>query len=691
MKNYPTTHIRNVAILGHSGSGKTSFAEALLFNAKVVDRLGKVNDGNTAMDFDSEETRRKISVNTSWAAFDWQGTKVNLLDTPGDFDFMGEVVEALRVADSSLIILSAKDGMSVGAEKSIRYCNGRDIPYIFVVNKLDEAHTDFYKALQEVKDYAGDAVLPFMLPTVENEKITSFIDVLKREAYKVSANGAAEKMDFPADKEAEVEEIHEILKERIAESSEELMEKFFADEEFTAEEFNDGLNAAIRQGLVKPVYACSATNNEAMQFVLTSALQHLPSPADAPPRDATLADGTKLQLKPNANDPFAAQIFKTIVDPFVGRISLFRVYSGTIKSGDTVFNSNRDKEERVNGLSIMIGKKSQPADSIVAGDLGAMTKLQVTMTGDTLCKKDSPIYLRRIEFPVPSFQQAILPVNKGEEDKIMAGLNRLRDEDPTFDIVNNAETKQMVISGLGAQHIDVLRSKLLAKYKVDSVLADPRVPYREAIRKKVKVQGKHKKQSGGHGQYGDVWIEFEPGETEALTFEQKIFGGSVPKAYHPAVEKGLTEAVEKGTLAGYPLVNLHATLLDGSYHDVDSSEMAFKLAAHIAYKAGIPQANPVILEPISEVKIYVPNDLLGDVMSDVNQRRGRILNIEAKTEVQMVLAEIPTSEMSSYATDLRSMTQGRGWYSIKFARYEQAPQFVQDKVIAEAKALAEEE
>ncbi len=691
MKNYPTTQIRNVAILGHSGSGKTSFAEALLYNAKAIDRLGKVNDGNTTMDFDSEETKRKISINTSMAAFDWQGTKVNLLDTPGDFDFMGEVVEALRVADSSMIILSAKDGMSVGAEKSIRYCNGRDIPYIFVINKLDEAHTDFNKALQEIQEYAGDAVIPFMLPTVENEKITSFIDVVKKEAYKVTANGNAEKMAFPAEREDEVQEILDVLKERVAESSEELMEKFFADEPFTDEEFKNGLKAAIRQGLVKPVYGCSATNNDAMQFVISSALEHLPSPAEAPARDATLADGTKLELKPNANDPFAAQVFKTIVDPFVGRISLFRVYSGTIKAGDTIFNSNRDKEERVNGLSVMVGKKSQPADSIVAGDLGAMTKLQVTMTGDTLCKKDHPIFLRRIEFPVPSFEQAILPVNKGEEDKIMSGLNRLRDEDPTFDIVNNAETKQMVISGLGAQHIDVLRSKLLSKYKVDSVLEDPRVPYREAIRKKVKVQGKHKKQSGGHGQYGDVWVEFEPGETEALTFEQKIFGGSVPKAYHPAVEKGLLEAVEKGTLAGYPVVNLKATLVDGSYHDVDSSEMAFKLAAHVAFKAGIPQASPMILEPISEVKIYVPNALLGDVMSDVNQRRGRILNIEAKAEVQMVLAEIPTSEMASYATDLRSMTQGRGWYSIKFARYEQAPQIVQDKVIADAKAKAEEE
>lgn len=690
MKNYPTTQIRNVAILGHGGSGKTSFAEAWLYNAKAVDRLGKVNDGNTAMDFDSEETRRKISINTSMAALEWEGKKVNLLDTPGDFDFMGEVVEALRVADSSLIVVTAKDGMSVGAEKSIRYCKSRDIPYVFIINKLDEAHTSFDKALASIEEYVGDGVVPFMLPTVENEKLVSFIDVLNREAYKVTANGAAEKMDFPADAQDRVDEIHEFLKERVAETSEELMEKFFADEAFTTEEFTKGLNQAIQEGVIRPVYACSATNNEATRFVMSSVLEHLPSPVDAPARDATLADGQKIELKPNADDAFAAQIFKTIVDPFVGRISLFRVYSGTLKAGDTLFNSNRDKEERVNGLSVMVGKKATPVDSIVAGDLGAMTKLQVTMTGDTLCKKESPIYLRRIEFPVPCFEQAILPVKKGEEDKIMAGLNRLRDEDPTFDVVNQPETKQLVISGLGSQHIDVLRSKLLAKYKVDSILEEPRVPYREAIRKKVKVQGKHKKQSGGHGQYGDVWVEFEPGETEALTFEQKIFGGSVPKSYHPAVEKGLLEAVEKGTLAGYPMVNLKATLVDGSYHDVDSSEMAFKLAAHVAFKTGIPQASPVILEPISEVKIYVPSSLLGDIMSDVNQRRGRILNIEAKAEGQMVLAEIPTSEMSSYATDLRSMTQGRGWYSIEFARYEQAPQMVQDKVIAEAKAKEEE-
>ncbi len=690
MKKYPATQIRNVAILGHSGSGKTSFAEALLFNAKAIDRLGKVVDGNATMDFDSEETRRKISINTSMAALEWEGKKVNLLDTPGDFDFMGEVVQALQVADSSFILVTAKDGMSVGAEKSIRYCKNRNLPFVFIINKLDEAHTSFEKALDSITEYVGDSVVPFMIPKVENEKIVSFIDVLNREAYKVTTNGAAEKTDFPAEAQSRVDLIHEFLKERVAETSEELMEKFFADEPFTDEEFANGLNKAIQEGLVRPVYACSATTNEATRFVLSSVLDHLPSPASVAPREASLADGKKIELKSNPEDAFAAQVFKTIVDPFVGRISLFRVYSGTLNAGETIYNSNREKEERVNGLCVMVGKKSIPADNITAGDIGAMTKLQVTMTGDTLCRKETVIHLEPIEFPVPCFQQAILPVNQGEEDKIMGGLNRLRDEDPTFDVINHPETKQLVISGLGSQHIDVLRSKLLAKYKVDSVLEDPRVPYREAIRKAVKVQGRHKKQSGGHGQYGDVWIEFEPGETEELTFEQKIFGGSVPKSYHPAVEKGLLEAIEKGTLAGYPVVNLKATLVDGSYHDVDSSEMAFKLAAHLAFKAGIPQASPVILEPISEVKIYVPSNQLGDIMSDVNQRRGRILNIEAKAESQMVLAEIPTSEMSSYATDLRSMTQGRGWYSIAFARYEQAPQMVQDKVIADAKAREEE-
>ena len=691
MKQYPADKIRNVAVLGHSGSGKTSFCEAVLFQAKASDRQGRVVDRNTVMDFDAEETRRQVSINTSLASFEWQGEKINLLDTPGDFDFMGEVSSALRVADGSIISVSAKDGLAVGTEKAMRYNRSRKLPYVFLINKLDEQNADFEKALKSLQDYATMRVIPFMIPVLENGKMTAFVDTIKRKLYKLDASGqAAETGDVPGDYADRVEEIRAQIRESIAETSEELMEKFFADEPFTDEEFHTGLVNAVRTADIRPVFCCSSTENWAVAYVFQEIQRYLPSPADVGDVVAKAADGSDVTLKLDPDGPLAAIVFKTIVDPFVGRISLFRVYSGTIKAGETLYNSGQGKDERVNGLSWVFGKKTTAMDSISAGDIGAMTKLGVTMTGDTLCRKDKVLTLERPQFPIPSFSMAILPKKKGEEDKIMSGLNRLKDEDPTFEITNNAETHQMVISGMGAQQIDVLRSKLQTKYKVESTLEEPRVPYRETIRKKVKVQGKHKKQSGGHGQYGDVWIEFEPTEGDALVFEQKIFGGSVPKAYHPAVEKGLQEAVEHGPLAGYPVVGLKATLVDGSYHDVDSSEMAFKLAAHLAYKTGMPQASPVLLEPISEVRIFVPEAQLGDIMSDVNQRRGRIMGIEPKTEVQSVLAEIPTSEMATYATDLRSMTQGRGWYQIRFARYEQAPQPVADKVIAEAKAAAEE-
>lgn len=691
MKQYPAQQLRNIAVLGHSGAGKTSFSEAVLFDAKVVDRLGKVVDGNTVMDFDAEEIRRTISINTSLASFEWAGHKVNLLDTPGDFDFMGETVEALRVIDGSVILVSARSGLAVGTEKAMRYNRTRGIPYVFVINKLDGQNADFDKALQSLQNYATMSVIPFMLPVMEGNKMTGFVDTVHRQAYVLTGQGKAEKTDhIPEAIEARLDGIYNQLKEYIAETSEDLMTKFFADEDFTEEEFHTGLLEAVRTAKIRPVFCCSSTENWAIEHVFSTLLFYLPSPAERPQAVAETESGELVDLPLDPNGPLAAIVFKTIVDPFVGRISLFKVYSGTMKAHDTLYNSHTEKEERVNALSMMLGKKTSPVEEISAGDIGALTKLTGTGTGDTLCHKDKILKLERPEFPVPCFSMAIYPVKKGEEDKIMSGLHRLQDEDPTFDIVHNAETHQMVLSGLGAQQIDVLRSKLLAKYKVESKLAEPRVPYRETIRKTVKVQGKHKKQSGGHGQYGDVWIEFSPTEGEGLIFEQKIFGGSVPKSYHPAVEKGLQEAIVKGPLAGYPVVGLKAVLVDGSYHDVDSSEMAFKLAAHLAYKTGMPQASPVLLEPISDVKIYVPEAQLGDIMSDINQRRGRIMGIEPKGEVQCVQAEIPSSEMSSYATDLRSMTQGRGWFGLQFARYEQAPQNVVDKVMAEAQHTEED-
>ncbi len=691
MKNYPATKIRNIVLMGHSNSGKTSFAEAVLYNAKAIDRLGKVADGNTAMDFDPEEIRRKISINTSIAAVEWQDCKINIMDTPGDFDFMGEVMQGLRVADGAVVMISAKSGVSVGTEKSVRYAEKQKLPCFFFISKIEEQNANFDKVLDQTKEIFGASVTPFILPIQDGEKTIGFVNVFENKAYKIAANNKMEEIPVPAAMAERIAEITDSIKEHAAESDEELMEKFFAGEEFTAEEMARGIAASVKAGSIRPAFCGSGTANWGISFIMDSIVKFMPAPGADAEVAAQTADGTPIMLKAAENESLSAIVFKTIVDPFVGKISIFRVYSGQMKANTTVYNSDKEKEERIGGLFLMSGKKQVPAEVIGLGDIGAVTKLNFTATNDTLCEKAKPVVLPKIVFPVPCLSLAIIPKAKGEEDKIAGGLNKLREEDPTFKFSNNAETHQLTISGMGEQHIDVLRSKLKAKFNVDSTLEVPKVPYRETIRKKVKVQGKHKKQSGGHGQYGDVWIEFEPGDTAELTFEEKVFGGAVPKSFFPAVEKGLQDAVLKGVLAGYPVVNLKATLVDGSYHDVDSNELSFRMAARLAYKNGLPQAGPILLEPISAVEVYIPDNFLGDIMGDMNKRRGRIIGITPDGDMQRVTVEVPTSEMATYATDLRSMTQGRGWYTIDFARYEPAPALISDKVIAEAKLQMEED
>lgn len=692
MKNYPAEKIRNLVLLGHGGSGKTAFAEAVLYNAKAIDRMGKSTDGNTTLDFDPEEIKRQISLNTSTAACDWGEYKLNIIDTPGDFDFLGEVMQGIRVADAGLVVVSAKDGLSVGAEKAMRFADKAAIPVFFMISRMDEANADFDKALASLQEKYGQRIVPFALPLVNDGKMTGVIDILSHQAFKFDPKtGAATAAEMPVEREDQVNEICESINELVAENDEELMEKFFSGEPFSEEELAKGLRLAIDSGTICPVFVGSGTANWGVSYTVDQLMNLVPSPADRKPVSAALPDGTTKELPLSDDGPLAAFVFKTIADPFVGRISFFKVYSGVFKANSSVYNPEKEKDERIASVFVMRGKKQISVDQISAGDIGAVAKLLVTTTNDTLCDRSQPLVLPKINFPVPCLSMSIQPTKKGEEDKIMQGLNKLKDEDLVFSIINDGETHQMIISGLGEQQIDVLRSKLKSKYNVDAVLEEARVPYRETIRKKVKVQGKHKKQSGGHGQYGDVWVEFEPGEEEGLTFEQKIFGGSVPKSFHPAVEKGLLDAISEGVLAGYPVVHLKATLVDGSYHDVDSSEMAFRIAARLAYRNGLPQASPVLLEPISSVYIHIPDDYLGDIMGDLNKRRGRIMGINPDDEGQIVVAEVPSSEMSRYATDLKSMTQGRGWYTISFASYEQAPQAVADKVIADAKARSEEE
>lgn len=686
MKDYAVEKLRNVCLMSHGGAGKTTLAEAMLFNTGVLDRFGKVADGTTTTDYDPEEIKRKISISAAIAPCEWKDCKINVIDTPGYFDFVGEVKQGIRVAEGSLILISAKSGVAVGTEKAWAYSKEQGISKMFFINKMDDENADFNKVLNQLTDTFGKGVIAFQLPIIENEKFTGFIDVINMTAKKFDKDKLAD-IPVPSSMSSKIAEIRDALNEAIAETDEQLMEKFFGGEEFTHEEIVKGIMLGVTDGSIAPVFCGSAMNNLGVQFVMDAILEYLPAPNFKKTVKAKKAGtDTDVELRTAPDEALSALVFKTIADPFVGKISMIRVYSGTLKSDSTVYNSNKEKAEKTAQIFMLRGKKQLPVDKLIAGDIGAVAKLQYTNTNDTLCDQAKAVELNKIVFPEPSLSLAVEPKAKGDEEKIGVGLNRLQDEDPTFKVELNTETHQTIISGVGEQHLDVIVSKLKAKFGVSVNLVDPRVPYRETIKKKVKIEGKHKKQSGGHGQYGHVWIEFEPGQTQDLTFEEKIFGGSVPKQYHPAVEKGLREAIVKGVLAGYPVVNLKATLVDGSYHDVDSSEMAFKIAARLAYKKGLPVASPVLLEPINKVEVYVPDHYMGDIIGDLNKRRGRILGMNPQEGgLQQVVADVPASEMFKYSNDLRSMTQGRGWFHQEFERYEEAPSMVATKIIEEAK------
>ncbi|NLJ95358.1 MAG: elongation factor G [Clostridiaceae bacterium] len=691
MKNYPADKIKNITFMGHGSSGKTTLIEAMLYNSGSINRMGKVESGNTTTDFDVEEKRRGMSTNTSYATCEWKDNKFNLVDTPGDFDFLGEQMLGMRVGDVVLLVATAKDGLAVGAEKAIRLASKNNQPLAIVINAVDEPHTNFQETLEKFQAAYGNKVVPAVLPIMDGENFTGIIDVLEQQAYQLETDKNVE-IDIPAELQDQVDGAHEALIEQIAESDDDLMMKYFEGEEFTEEEKRNGLRTAIQTESIYPVFVTSAVNNLGVKFLMDMMAKYFPSADMQSNIAAKTSDDSEEELNLDPNGPLAAFVFKTIVDPFVGRISMFRVYSGKVKDGVPVYNIDTHQEERVNGVYFLQGKKQLNTNEINAGDIGALTKLNGTQTNQTLSSKAHPLKIKEVALPTPGLTLGIESVKSGEEDKIMQGMTRLKDEDLSFDIYNDPETKQMLISGMGEVQLDVLCQKLKANYGTEARLYEPKVAYRETIRKKVEVQGRHKKQSGGHGQFGDVWIRFEPGTTEELDFNEEIFGGSVPKNYHPAVQKGLEEACEEGVLAGYPVVNLKATLYDGSYHDVDSNEMSFKLAARLAYRNGLPKADPVLLEPIAALKVTIPDDYLGDIMGDMSKRRGRILGMGADSNpgFQSVEAEAPMSELSKYATDLKSMTQGRGWFSMEFARYEEAPREVSDKVIEAANAEKED-
>ncbi|AEM79643.1 elongation factor G [Thermoanaerobacter wiegelii] len=678
MKDYKTNQIRNVGLVSHGGAGKTTLTEAFLFNTKVIDRMGRVENGTTVSDYDPEEIARQISISTSVIPVEWRECKINILDMPGYFDFFGEVVSGLRVVDSVIIPVCAASGVEVGTEKVFSLAQKNKLPIIFFINKMDRENADYFKTLNQLMEKFGNKVIPLTFPIGSEQSFKGYVDVLTQKAYVYDEKGVKE-TEVPADLMDKVLSAKEELIENIAENDETLMEKYFGGEEFTQEEMKEGIKNSIRIGELMPVLCGSSLKNIGTDKLLDAIVEFLPSPLDIE------------REKASENGPVAAFVFKTIADPYVGRLSIFKVVSGTLTSDSTLLNSNKQMQEKISQLYILRGKKQMPVSKLVAGDIGAVAKLQYTMTGDTLCDTSNPVTLSAIEFPQPTLALAIEPKSKGDEEKISNGLQRLQEEDPTFKVEKNLETGQMIVYGMGEQHIEVISKKLMNKFGVECTLTDPIVPYRETIKGKVKVEGKHKKQTGGHGQYGHVWIEFEPNPNSEFEFEDKIFGGAVPKQYIPAVEKGLRESMKEGVLARYPVVNIKATLVDGSYHPVDSSEMAFKIAASLAFKKGMEQANPVLLEPIMRVEVVVPEEYMGDIIGDLNKRRGRILGMESKDNLEVITAEVPLAEMNRYATDLRSLTQARGDFKMTFARYEEAPPNVAQKIIEERKKLKEKE
>ena len=671
--SYETKNIRNICLLGHGNSGKTSLAESMLFTTGAIDRQGKVSDGNTVCDYDAEEIKRQITISASVAPVEFGGCKINVLDCPGYFDFVGEALAAIRAVEAGVILCSAKDGISVGAERSWKYLKAANVPAAFCISKCDEEHGDYYAVLDALKAKYGSIVCAVTVPMSDG---TGVIDVVHNVAYQTKG-GKTSKVAVPASDAGKVEELREALMETAAGATEELMEKFFENMELSEEDTIEGLRIGLRERSVVPVFASAAMSNIGTEALLQGIVDYVSNPAEM---DGIDPAGTTVGF-----------VFKTISDQF-GKYSFVKIMQGKITADMSLRDVRTSSTDKLGRLYTVCGKKTTEVKEACCGDIVAVGKMD-WKTGDTVCDPKNEVELPAIELPEPCYSMAISPKTKGQDDKVAGGLARLNEEDVSFTLVNNAETHQMVISGAGDIQVDVLCAKLKSRFGVETELKPARVAYREKIKGKVEAHGRHKKQSGGSGQFGDVWIRFEPqDEQDDMIFAEEVFGGSVPKNFFPSVEKGLRNAVVKGVLAGYPLVGLKATLYDGSYHPVDSNDMAFQTAARLAYQDGIPKAKPTILEPIGLLQVTIPDANLGDIMSDISsKRRGTVLGMTAEDGMQTVEAEVPMAEMSSYTIDLRSMTQGRGSFTCKFIRYEEAPGNVQQKVIEEAKAAEDKE
>ena len=672
--NYSTTNLRNIGIIGHSGSGKTSLVEAILYSTNTVDRLGNIEEGNTVSDYDTEEKKRKISISTTIQPCKWKDTKINLIDMPGYFDFVGEKIQGLKAADIAFIVLSATGSIHVGTEKSWSYTTKEKIPKVFYINKLDKENMDFEGTLNKLKERYGVSVVPVQYPIGKEQNFKGVINVISNKAivfnektHKVETKEVANEL---LDK---VKECKNIVVEAVAETDEKLLEKYFSEGTLSEKDIYEGLMAGTAKGEIVPVMCGSAIKGIGIETILEDIVQWFPSPVETKKIEAS--DGinrNNIEISCNEKEPFSALVFKTIIDPFIGRLSLFKVMSGVLNEESSIYNSTKDKKEKVGKLYFLRGKQQIQTDRVISGDIGAASKLQYTSTGDTLCDLKRKIILKKIDFPKANMTMAALPKSKNDEDKMFYALDKLVEEDPTIYISRDLENAETLISGMGDIHLEVIANRVKNKFGTEIVLDLPKIPYRETIKSISKVQGKHKKQSGGHGQYGDVFIKFEPNKNGEFEFVNNIVGGVVPKQYIPAVEEGILECMKKGVLAEYPVIGIKATIYDGSYHSVDSSEMAFKIAASIAFKKGIKEAKPTLLEPIMRLEVISSEEYMGDIIGDINRKRGKILGMEQESNnLEKIIAEVPQAEIISYATDLRSITQGMGEFSLSFERYDE--------------------
>lgn len=692
MKDYLADSIRNVVLLGHNGSGKSTLIEAALYQSKAIDRMGKTAEGTSTVDFDQDEIKKGQSIYCAIAPVEWKDKKINFIDTPGYLDYEGEKIAGFAVADNALVVISGKDGIESGTETAMKMIKKRHLPTIFFVNKMDDENASFEKTYNALRERYGKSIIPFEYPMILDGKVIGSINILRKKAWYYDNPSIAE--EVPSEYKTIVDEYYDQIKEAIASSDESLMEKFFDGKEFDESDIALGLKAGVKSGEIKPLYCGSALTNKGIERILDLVSEYFPSYGELKQIVATDNKGELIEINTNEHEALSAQVFKTVVDPFVGKISYLKVTSGVLSSDQTVYNVKKDQNEKIGQIFVVKGKNQIAVGKLFTGDIGAVVKLQYTDTNDTLATREKPILIDDIIYPLPMLGVAVSPKTKADEDKMSDALKKVLVEDKTLKFERNIETNEQVLYAIGDQQIDVVISKLKNRYKVEINTKEPKVQYRETIKGKSEVQGKYKKQNGGAGQYGDVWVRFEPNpDSEEMVFAEEVFGGAVPRNFFPSVEAGLRDCMKKGPLAGCKVVNVKATLYDGSYHPVDSKPNSFEAAARLAFKNGIPKANPILLEPIGKVTVTIPEEYTGDIIGDFNKRRGLILDTGATDEPgeAKIEAEVPMAEMNKYATELRSMTKGRGTYIIKFDRYEPAPSNVTEKVVAANKANNKDE